>query len=47
MDEDESVERLWELAEETFENSKENLNSALEADYQFSFDDRASLFILE
>ena len=39
MDEDESVERLWDLAEETFENSKDNLNRALEVDYQFSLDD--------
>ena len=39
MNEDESVERLWELAEETFENSKDNLSSAIEADYQFSLDD--------
>ncbi len=39
MEDNESVERLWELAEETFENAKDNLNDALEADYQFSIDD--------
>ena len=39
MEDNESVERLWELAEETFENAKDNVNDALEADYQFSIDD--------
>jgi hypothetical protein len=39
VEENESVERLWELAEETFENAKENLSDAIEADYQFSLDD--------
>jgi hypothetical protein len=39
MDDNESVERLWELAEETFENAKESLNEAIEADYQFTLDD--------
>lgn len=39
MDENESVERLWELAEETYENARESLNEAIEADYQFTLDD--------
>ncbi|NMW21306.1 MAG: hypothetical protein HKK67_06685 [Chlorobiaceae bacterium] len=39
MEENESVERLWELAEETFECSKDSLNDAIEGDYQFTLDD--------
>jgi hypothetical protein len=39
MDSNESLDRLWELAEETYENSKESLNEAIEADYQFTLDD--------
>ncbi len=39
MDENETVERLWELAEEAFENSRESLNEAIKADYRFTLDD--------
>ena len=39
MEDNESVDRLWELAEETFENAKNDLNDAIETDYQFSIDD--------
>lgn len=39
MDDEETVERLWELAEEAFENSRESLNEAIEIDYQFTLDD--------
>ena len=39
MDDEETVERLWELAEEAFENSRESLNEAIQTDYQFTLDD--------
>ncbi|MEI6692647.1 MAG: hypothetical protein WCL43_07970 [Chlorobium sp.] len=39
MEDNESVESLWELAEQTFETAKESLSAAIEADYQFSLDD--------
>ena len=39
MDDNETAEQLWELAEECFENSREGLNEAIKADYRFTLDD--------